>query len=297
MNKNKKLLLSLGSIAAIAAPVAAVVACGSNKNQGNDEVKELAATKVNFVAMGHFNSNSTWAFIDSAIQELQKYNVYSAEFKFDAGLHTLVGGSVDGTLPESASTDKLDQIETALNTHAASNQHPGNPIRLGTYKASKDAQNDTIITLLVSGFANRDAVKIFLDDFNAKVNESNSKIFTGSDANDLKAIWNKMHYLLQLKDLEFQVGLLQKIADGLDKDAQDASSAFQLIHDLVDSRKSNTEVTEEQVATALNSIDGISGIKPSEIALDTSMPGTLKITVNHPGMDVRTITLEGFKNS
>ena len=33
MNKNKKILLSLGSIAAVVAPVAAVVACGSDESK------------------------------------------------------------------------------------------------------------------------------------------------------------------------------------------------------------------------------------------------------------------------
>jgi len=47
MNKNKKLLLSLGSIAAIAAPVAAVVACGSTKL--TPDQKKLEEVKVDTI--------------------------------------------------------------------------------------------------------------------------------------------------------------------------------------------------------------------------------------------------------
>jgi len=43
-NMNKKLLLSLGSIAAIAAPVATVVACGSNDEKKKDNTPETGQT-------------------------------------------------------------------------------------------------------------------------------------------------------------------------------------------------------------------------------------------------------------
>jgi len=301
------LFLSLGSIAAIAAPVAAVVACGSNKNQGNDEAKELAATNVNFFDKGQFAQDKIWSKLGSEyIQGINaaenNWTVYTAEFKFDSGVQKLLGVDNQNTAISGDASNKLDKVETALvNYLHDQNLYNGQGVTLGSFTdnslTGENRPNDTIIKLQINGLADRNAINAILLEFNYEVNKSGSSIFTG-DAAALKEIWNKMYHLLQLKDLEFQVGQLQKITAGLEQDAQDASSAFEKIHALVDSSKLNTDVTKTEIVNALNSINGISGVTESDITnLDTSIPGVLKIRVDHPGINVHTITLDGFKIS
>jgi len=73
MNKNKKLLLSLGSIAAIAAPVAVVVACGSDKDNTSpleQKIQALDASKLGINTAVYLKGDVTPEIVVAALNNI-----------------------------------------------------------------------------------------------------------------------------------------------------------------------------------------------------------------------------------